>query len=127
MKRHPRLQALSREHHQALTLAKACRLAAAAEDGQRITAACQRVVQEMASGLAAHFMQEERDLLPLLAYPEAQMLLQRTFFDHRRMRDLVPALQQQDAQALAEFGERLAQHVRFEERELFPALEQHLY
>ncbi|MDD2702245.1 MAG: hemerythrin domain-containing protein [Sideroxydans sp.] len=126
MKRHAALQALSREHHHALTLAKACERAAAGQDVSAIRAACQRVLQAMASELAPHFMREERDLLPLLAYPEAQMLLQRTFADHRRLHELLPALQQGQADALAEFGARLAQHVRFEERELFPALEQRL-
>ncbi len=126
MKRHPALQALSREHHHALTLAKACERAVVGQDVSAIRAVCQRAVQDMASELAPHFMREECDLLPLLAYPEAQMLLQRTFADHRRLHDLLPALQREEASVLAEFGQLLAQHVRFEERELFPVLEQRL-
>ncbi|GAB4119455.1 MAG: hypothetical protein Fur0026_09710 [Sideroxydans sp.] len=126
MKRDPRLQDLSREHHHALTLGKACERAAAGQEPAAIRAASARVVQEMASELAPHFACEERDWLPRLHDPAAQMLIQRTLADHRRLHALLPAIQAEDARALAEFGQLLARHVRFEEKELFPALERAL-
>lgn len=126
MKRDPRLQHLSREHHHALTLAKACQRAAAGGDARVLHDTCRRVLHEMESELEPHFVCEEQTWLPLLAYPEAQPLIQRTLSDHRALRALREAVRVPQASALAAFGERLVQHVHFEERELFPALERRL-
>lgn len=123
MKRSPALQPLSREHHTALTLAKACGRAAQSGDAATVSQACQRVIRAFSNELNAHFLIEEQSLLPLLQTTETQALVQRTLADHQELRGLLAGLQQNDAAALNRFGQCLMAHVRFEERDLFPAIE----
>lgn len=126
MKRSPVLQPLSREHHTALTLAKACERAARSGDEALVNQACQRAILSYADELAPHFEFEELSLLPLLHGTGMQALAERTLADHEQLRVLRDALQRDDADALERFGKCLSAHVRFEERELFPALENFL-
>ena len=123
MKRSPILQPLSREHHTALTLAKACERAAQSGDAAMVSQACQRAILAFSNQLAPHFQIEEQSLLPLLKGTEAQALVQRTLADHQQLRGLLDGLQHNDIEALNRFGKCLTGHVRFEERELFPAIE----
>ena len=123
MKRSPILQPLSREHHTALTLAKASERAALSGDEVLVELTCQHVIRAYANELEPHFRFEEVSLLPLLHSPETQPLVERTLADHQQLRGLLDSLRQNDAGALDSFGKCLSAHVRFEERELFPALE----
>jgi hypothetical protein len=108
MKRDPRLQRLSREHHHALVLARrAVRGELSLEQAHRA----------FAEELAPHFAIEEQHLLPALANTGETALADRTRREHDEMR---AALARGD---LAELGRLLTAHVRFEERELFPACE----
>jgi hemerythrin-like domain-containing protein len=122
MKRSPALQSLSREHHAALKLARACERAV---DAAQVDETCLRVIAEFANELEQHFMVEENELLPLLAGVEMRALAERTLAEHAELRAQVEQLRQRcDADTLLDFGKSLAAHVRFEERELFPALEE---
>jgi len=123
MKRSKILQPLSREHHNALTLAKACERAAKSGDEALINQACQHVVRAFSNELELHFQFEEQSLLPLLHSTATQPLIERTLADHQQLRGLLDALRQNDSVALESFGKCLSAHVRFEERELFPVLE----
>ncbi len=123
MKRIPALQPLSREHHTALTLAKACERAAQSRDEERVGKTCQRVLQAFSDELEPHFQIEEQSLLPLLLSAGNTALEQRTLEDHRQLRALLSGLRRNDIETLGSFGKLLTEHVRFEERELFPALE----
>lgn len=123
MKRSTALQPLSREHHTALTLAKACERAAQSRDVDRVIQTCRRVIQTFSDELEPHFQVEERSLLPLLLDAGNKSLEQRTLTDHQRLRALLDGLRQNDIEALDDFGKLLSAHVRFEERELFPVLE----
>lgn len=123
MKRSPALQPLSREHHAALVLAKACERAAQSGDAALVSHACQRAVLAFANELDPHFRIEEQSLLPQLNSPATQPLVQRTLMEHEQLRGMLIGLQQNDVDALNSFGKYLAAHVRFEERELFPTLE----
>lgn len=123
MKRSAVLQPLSREHHTALSLAKACERAAQAGTAEQVGSVCQRVLRAFMNELEPHFQIEERSLLPLLKGAATQMLVERTLADHLQLRALLKDLRQNDADALDSFGKCLSAHVRFEERELFPALE----
>ncbi|OIR03230.1 hemerythrin HHE cation binding domain protein [mine drainage metagenome] len=84
---------------------------------------CLQVLQAYESQLEPHFQFEEYSLLPLLKSNEAQPLVERTLADHDRLRDLLSGLRRNDAESLGSFGRCLTDHVRFEERELFPLLE----
>jgi len=123
MKRSATLQPLSREHHNALTLAKACERAAQSGDDAAVSHACQRAISAFSNEMDQHFRFEEQSLLPLLQSSAAQPLVQRTLADHQQLRGLLDALQQNNAEALNSFGKCLTAHVRFEERELFPLIE----
>jgi hemerythrin-like domain-containing protein len=123
MKRSPALQPLSREHHTALSLANACVRAALSGDAAMVRLACQRAISSFANELDAHFKIEELSLLPLLTSSETQVLVQRTLAEHQLLRGLRDGLRQNDVEALNNFGQCLLSHVRFEERELFPVIE----
>lgn len=123
MKRSAILQPLSREHHTALSLAKSCERAVQSGDMERIRNACQRAVRAFEEEMEQHFRIEEQTYLPLLHNAGSQSLVQRTLADHHQIRALLDGLRQNDAQSLALFGKCLSEHVRFEERELFQALE----
>lgn len=123
MKRSVTLQPLSREHHAALKLAKACERAVLASCDVTLAQTCQLVLQAYKDELAGHFLCEEKTLLPLLIGTPEQALAQRTVSEHRQLYALLAGLRRNDKDALHRFGLGLAAHVRFEERELFPALE----
>jgi len=123
MKRSPVLQPLSREHHTALSLAKACERAALSGDTQQVGIACQRAMRAFSTELEQHFRLEEQSLLPLLTSADTQVLVQRTLADHQHLRALLAGLQNNEIAALSDFGKCLVAHVRFEEKELFAALE----
>lgn len=123
MKRNPALQPLSREHHAALVLAKACERAAKSGNEEMIQKTCQRAIQAFSDELEPHFQIEEQSFLPLLHRSETQPLAERTWADHQQLRALLDGLWQNNAEALDHFGKCLSAHVRFEERELFPEIE----
>jgi len=123
MKRSIILQPLSREHHTALKLAKACEQAAQSGDEAMVNSICQRAIHAFSSELEPHFKIEESTLLPLLQGVEENLLAQRTLSDHQKLRGLVKVLNQNNIGALHEFGKCLSAHIRFEEGELFPAIE----
>ena len=120
MKRAPPLIQLSREHHAALVLAKRAR--ACAGDTATGSALLARINAEDRSDLLSHFATEEREL-PGPLVPIAPELILRLFDEHARLRALLVRIGNGDISALQPFGDLLAAHVRFEERELFPCFE----
>lgn len=72
--------------------------------------------------LLDHFATEEREL-PATVIPVAPELILRLFEEHAQLRTLLARIETGDLAALPAFGELLAAHVRFEERELFPCFE----
>lgn len=123
MKRCPELQDLSREHHTALRLALHWRRDADSGDEATIEAACNRAVELFHAELLPHFREEELCLLPRMEAAGACALVARTLIEHRAMQRLVRELELPDPDVLRRFAELLTEHVRFEERELFPAAE----
>lgn len=136
MRRHEALQDLSRDHHHGLVAAK--RLVEAAQgdkDAGDPTDEARWFVGFWDDELAAHFTEEEHVLLPIyhrhVDLGEDELVV-RMLEDHAWFRDAVPALQvaiEDDGDVPArieELGERLDEHARFEDRELFPRLEEAL-
>ncbi len=115
MKRDERLRGLSSEHHTALVIARRAPSEPAAWLRARFD-----------GELAPHFAIEEELLLPPLVRAGATDLVDRTLEDHATLRLLVAAAERDDPTARTDFAERLTAHVRFEERELFPACEAHV-
>lgn len=122
MKRDPRLRPLSRDHHHALALARRATLAANSGDPRAVRETWDEVVAKFNDELVPHFEIEERFLLPAMRAAGDELLVDRILDDHRVIRKLIRS-GGHDPQRLAEFGERLTDHVRFEERVAFPSAE----
>lgn len=128
MKRHPSLQELSRDHHHGLVHARHFR-----QTTLRTLSARHHELQGFWNGdLARHFREEEEILLPLAArrVDAEDAEFRRLLTDHLRMRHWVHELQSgagseaQQVELFHHLGRCLEAHIRFEERELFPRLEQ---
>ena len=123
MKRAPALAPLSRDHLKALLAAKALREA-------RDSPAATRQFLEFWHTEQHHFRIEEEVLLP---WWDAHAHIDhaaagRVLSEHLALRADVLRLQQGlcSVEQLHDIGRRLDDHVRFEERELFPMIEQSL-
>jgi len=127
MKRHAALLQLSREHHQALKMARQARFASDAGISEAITQAAEAICERFRDELEPHFQAEEKDLLPALTAAGASNLAQRTLAEHAELRELNRRLAEPDGETLARFATLLNDHVRFEERELFETAQQLLY
>lgn len=124
MKRSDALADLSREHHDALSLALRARRAA--EEGPEHVAAMAATARErFALELRPHFEEEERWLLPALEQAGEHALVARTLAEHAQMIELIRQLECPGAETLLAFAECLKGHVRFEERELFQVAERY--
>jgi hemerythrin-like domain-containing protein len=125
MKRHPALAPLSRDHHHALVLAQ--RLRRATDDDA--AAAADAFLEHWTREERLHFRLEEEVLLPTYAAygdPDHPAVI-RTLLDHVRIRrDVERLAADTDLDLLHELGDRLADHVRLEENELFPLVERAL-
>lgn len=109
MKRHPSLEPFSRDHNDGLILAR--RLA---DQGKEALAEFR---DAWTVELADHFAEEERLLGPLCSMSQREKLLREHGDIERRGKTA-----QSDEEA-GELGRLLHDHIRWEERELFPALE----
>lgn len=123
MKRAAALQPLSRDHLKALIVAKALREASDEQAGR------ERLLEFWALE-HSHFRIEEEVLLPAWAaggeLDEAMAV--RTLTDHLFIRAQTVRLQDGELplEELHALGQRLHDHVRFEERTLFPLIERQL-
>ena len=126
MKRDESLAPLSRDHHQALYRALELKRADEAGAGEALSA----MVEFFDAHGARHFRVEEEVLLPSYvneggADPTEEAIA-RVLTDHVWIRSRIAALREADSPSvgeLRELGERLDDHIRHEERVLFPAIE----
>lgn len=117
MRRDERLIELSREHHAALTLARRLRLAHGSSEA---LAAAGESVRSLHAELEQHFDEEEVRLLPILRACAPELASQ-LMHEHVELRALLE--RSDEAAALERLGTLLEAHVRFEERVMFPRLE----
>jgi hemerythrin-like domain-containing protein len=127
MKRHAALKSLSRDHHGALALALRLRRATP----ETAESARDELVAFWRGDGREHFRQEEEMLLPgfAAAGDPYHPLVARVLCDHVAIRHAVDDIIGRavpDVTALQDLGRRLASHVRLEERELFPLIEETL-
>lgn len=125
MKRTAALASLSRDHHQALVIAQQLRRS----NQDTVTEARTAFLTFWESHGSVHFDLEEHVLLPAFAaYGDPHHpLVARTLCDHVAIRQKANQLAQHanpTPESFQDLGAQLAAHVRMEERELFPLLEQ---
>ena len=129
-RRHDALVPLTHDHHHAL--AQARRLKGVAElerEADRRNAANDFV--NFYYGRAVRHFHEEEELFfaPVVDHPEAGPLVVRAITEHLRLHALVRTVKRQlsigeaDDGVLREISDLLTEHVRFEEKELFPLIE----
>lgn len=130
MKRHQALQDLSRDHMFALRVAHHIDQAVRRiENGPSLDEATSELIEAWPDDLRWHFREEEEILLPLIArhqppteLPEVRVMLD----DHAFLRDAIERLllmDAPDAEFVGELGRRLHDHIRHEERVLYPVIE----
>jgi hypothetical protein len=125
MKRDPALAGLSRDHHQALAVALKLRRAA----GDTAGAARAAFLEFWERDGHQHFRIEEDVLLPAFAgFGDAHHpLVARALCEHAVIRHRAGVMAGErlpPVEALHELGAMMAEHVRLEERELFPLIEE---
>jgi hemerythrin-like domain-containing protein len=119
MKRALPLVPLSREHHEALVLARrAC-------EPQRADPAALRLhlLARWDAQFADHFATEEATLLPALAAAGCADAASEAAAQHARLRALIATLRAGELDALPAWGAAMREHVQWEERSLFPLAE----
>jgi hemerythrin-like domain-containing protein len=128
VKRSPELAPLSRDHHQALEVALRLRRA----DESTVAEAEAHFSEFWHQAGQRHFEIEERLLLPAISRDDAEWAdaAGRVEREHEQIRAAASELLQSPTPGATErahsLGELLNGHVRFEERELFPMLEERL-
>ena len=124
---------LSREHTQALMLALRIERELPTASDQHLARLYADLIGFWSAGLLPHFHAESECLLARLLRhrDDDDPQLRRLQTDHLRLEALVATMCDEDGvnprrEALAAFGKRLREHVRWEERELFEAAEEAL-
>jgi hemerythrin-like domain-containing protein len=132
MKRHQSLYPLSHDHHHALVQALNLDKAGACDDQAGLRGAAAQFAGFWKSDMQRHFAQEEQILLPLLAkYKAADAAeIRETLEQHSAIARLIGELNEKlarpeaiEARLLVNLAESLRRHIRYEESELFPAVE----
>lgn len=125
MKRHPALVHLSHDHQHALVQARRLR---GATDGPDPVSASAAFATFFAEVTVPHFREEEEELFPLASSSEeARPLIVQALLEHQQLHALARQLERSQEglpATMVEMADVLEQHVRLEERELFPLLEQ---
>jgi len=116
---------LSRQHQHALALC--VRLDRAIQAGEVDLDAWQAEIQQQFEGeIAIHFAAEEKELFPAAEkFPQLQPLVKELLAEHALLRDdfARAATRGLDQESLGKFGDKLAQHIRKEERQLFEGMQ----
>jgi iron-sulfur cluster repair protein YtfE (RIC family) len=130
MKRHPALYSLSHDHHQGLILAQQLKKNAPQYKGMpsNLEGRKDYTLSFYKSELVKHFADEEKILFPAVINKsdEVDRLIKEIISEHRQMESLVSELEKTHELeiVLDELGKLLEIHIRKEERELFPAIQE---
>jgi len=125
MLRDPSLIPLSRQHQHALALCVRLDRAMQAR-GIDVEAWQVEIQQQFESEIGIHFAAEEKELFPAAArFLELKPLVVELLAEHILLRDYFAraTARSLDRQSLGTFGEKLVQHIRKEERQLFEGMQ----
>jgi len=129
MKRHSAIIPLSHDHHHALILAQALKKNApktglgSKSPEEKVKAA----VNSYNTELVPHFNHEEVLLFPLALGKDEELdkMINEIIEEHHKIRNTIETLSEGDLEEnLDAFGKLLENHVRTEERKLFPKIEE---
>ncbi|WP_186578468.1 hemerythrin domain-containing protein [Aquibacillus kalidii] len=125
MKRHEALHPLSHHHHHALVMAQQLKKA---DENSSIQEMTRQVIDFWQTDGEDHFRDEEEVLLPLYAQYESvdQDSIRDMLIQHVQIRSLVQQIrgkQRPNLDTFRKLGEILNDHVRLEERVIFPMIE----
>jgi hemerythrin-like domain-containing protein len=125
MLRDKNLVPLSRQHQHALALC--VRIDRAMQGGEIELDAWQAEIQQLFEGeIGIHFAAEEKELFPAAArFVELKSLVDELVTEHVFLRDCFAraAVRSLDQRDLGDFGQKLARHIRKEERQLFEGMQ----
>jgi len=126
MKRNKNLETLSWEHHDALV--SSLRLRKGVEKNAALSHLRDYLLYVWEHDLPHHFEQEEKALIKSVQDKKGnQILVERVLAEHQRFAILAKEVEEEQGdvrEKIREFAELLEQHVRFEEREFFPFVEE---
>lgn len=130
MKRDEAIAPLSRDHHSTLILAQLLKRNAPVYNGLPATVAdkISYAQEQFKTSIQHHFEQEERMLeLTEGCHPEIDILAGEIKNEHRQLTALFNSLATADhpEQTMDKLANTLQEHIRKEERVLFPLLQQH--
>ena len=129
MKRHKSLILLSSDHHNGLAIAQKLKYgykpSSSKESIPDVKEKKEMLLDFFRDHLQIHFEKEEKILAP---YFTANELMDRMIEEHIRIYEMIFEIDMNkpDNDKLNEFGEMLEAHIRFEERQLFPMIEESL-
>ena len=131
-RRHDALLPLTHDHHHALRNARMLRLAAERGDPAARTEAVHAFLRFFRTEAVVHFREEEEVIFPLVALRERSPSagIERVLKEHVLLHALVRELEGQAAaddlaaETMLALAQLLHAHVRFEEDELFPLIEE---
>ena len=125
MKRHPALQAISREHHQTLSLSQQIIRAVKDNNLELMNELSEKVAIFSEQDLKPHFKKEEESFFKVIAqeYPEHQSTADIYLNEHKQLLEMGSAITSASPQQLEDFAILLKSHTRNEERILFPLIE----
>lgn len=135
MRRAPELKTLSEDHHHGLVQARRLRGAGVGDDAPPVGDAAASFLDFWQRDTSLHFRKEEEVLLPVVARNGGDVSSENAttmLVEHARIRGLVMQLSDEvegagaRPETLHELGALLEAHIRFEERVLFPSLEESL-
>ena len=129
MKRHPSLAHLSREHHGALILARLLQYDAPVYKGlpSDTDGKAENALKFYREELIKHFEEEEKILTIVAGANDAlDLMIQTIFREHQELHELFKSIKNHPniSVHLDELGKTLEVHVRKEERELFPLIQE---
>ena len=119
LKRDPALRHLSHDHHHGLLLCWKIRQGfKLGIEPARMKNYCEWF---WTSYLNPHFEEEEKVIFPIL--PEDNLLIKQALTEHKRLRKLFSSWENPE-KTLGQIEEELEKHIRFEERILFPEIQE---
>lgn len=129
MKRHKSLIPLSHDHHHGLVLASSIKKSAPSFDNspEVLTKNAAKTRQVYKDELTIHFKHEEEILFPLVIGIDEQLdiLIEKIIKEHKTLYAMLPDKESKTlADDLDAFGIFLENHIRIEERILFPLIEE---